>query len=407
MSTFSSIPEALSDIKSGKLIILIDNPDRENEGDFFMPAETATADKVNFMLSRGRGLVCVALDNKQAGRLALSPMVPLHLNTESTRVNFATSVNAKQGIGSGVSAFDRAETIRVLANPAATPADITKPGHIFPLIAHPGGLMARQGHTEAAVTLSRLSGYQPAGVICEILREDGKMARLPDLIKIAKELQVRLVSIADLQQYVKSHPLENVPQSSVVRTATAQLPTSYATFDMHVFRSLNDGFEHSALTLGKLSAPALTRVHSQCVTGDTFGSLLCDCGEQLHLSLRLIAERGSGVLLYLNQEGRGIGLTAKIQAYAKQRTGLDTVQANLALGFAADQRDYRVAADMLHELGITDIELLSNNPAKTSALEAYDIRVSKRIPLEIKPNSYNRTYLSTKKQKLGHQLDLV
>jgi len=407
MTAFSSIPEALEDIAQGKLIILIDNPDRENEGDFFMSAEAATPEKVNFMLHNGRGLVCVALDMQQAQRLALSPMVPIHQNTESTGVNFTVSVNAKDGITSGVSAFDRAKTIQILASPDARPQDITKPGHVFPLIAHPGGLTARQGHTEAAVSLSKLSGYRPAGVVCEILNDDGTMAKLPDLIKIAEKFSLKLVSIADLQSYTKSHPITMPSQSSVVRTATAQLPTKYGTFNMHVFRSTHDGLEHSALVMGDVQQPMLTRVHSQCVTGDTFGSLLCDCGEQLHKSLELIAKRGSGILLYLNQEGRGIGLTAKILAYAKQKAGLDTVQANLALGFAADERNYEVAADMLHDLDINDIELLTNNPDKKSALQKYDIRVSKRLGLETKPNAYNRKYLSTKKQKLGHQLDQV
>jgi 3,4-dihydroxy 2-butanone 4-phosphate synthase/GTP cyclohydrolase II len=407
MGTFSSIPEALEDIKQGKLIILVDNPNRENEGDFFMPAEIATPENVNFMLHNARGLLCVALDMKQAQQLALYPMVPLHQNTESTKVNFTISVNAKHDISSGVSAFDRAKTIAVLANPQSGPQDITKPGHVFPLIAHPGGLAARQGHTEAAVTLSSLGGYRPAGVVCEILNDNGTMAKLPDLIRLAKKFNLKLVSITDLQRYIKSHSIKTTPQNSVVQTAVAELPTKYGTFTMHVFRSAHDGFEHSALVFGDIHQPMLTRVHSQCLTGDTFGSLLCDCGEQLDTSLKLIAKRGSGILLYLNQEGRGIGLTAKIQAYAKQKAGLDTIQANVALGFAADERDYRVAADMLHYFNISDIELLTNNPDKKSALELYDIRVSKRIALETKPNSYNRKYLSTKKQKLGHQLDLV
>jgi len=407
MAAFSSIPEALEDIRLGKLIILVDNPNRENEGDFFMPAETATADKVNFMLHNGRGLVCVALGTGQAARLELTPMVPLQHNTESTKVNFALSVNAKNNISSGVSAFDRAETIRVLARADSRPKDITRPGHVFPLIAHPDGLNARQGHTEAAVALSKLSGYQPAGVICEILNDDGNMARLPDLIAVAKKFGLRIVSIADLQHYVQDHPIKTPKHSSVIQTASAKLPTQYGNFDMHVFRSTDDGCEHSALVLGDIQRPMLTRIHSQCITGDTFGSLLCDCGEQLRLSLQLIAEKRSGVLLYLNQEGRGIGLTAKIQAYAKQKAGLDTVEANLALGFAADERNYQAAADMLHELGISEVDLLTNNPAKKSALETYGVHVNKRLKLETKPNSYNHAYLSTKKQKLGHQLDLV
>jgi 3,4-dihydroxy 2-butanone 4-phosphate synthase/GTP cyclohydrolase II len=407
MNAFSPIPEALEDIKQGKLIILVDDPDRENEGDFFIPAELAAPEKVNFMLHHGRGLVCVAIDMQQAQRLGLSPMVPIHQNTESTKVNFTISVNARRDTTSGISAFDRAKTIAVLADPKAHPSDITKPGHVFPLIAHPGGLNARQGHTEAAVALSTLGGYRPAGVVCEILNEDGTMAKLPDLIQLAKKFGLRIVSISDLKQYTKSHEYALPAQNSVVRTATAELPTTYGTFDMYVFRSMHDGFEHSALVLGDIQSPMLTRVHSQCLTGDTFGSLLCDCGEQLHLSLQRIQEQGSGILLYLNQEGRGIGLTAKIQAYAKQKTGLDTVEANLALGFAPDERDYRVAADILRNLGVSEIELLTNNPDKKSALEAYDIHVSNRVALEIEPTAYNRRYLTTKKQKLGHQLDLV
>jgi 3,4-dihydroxy 2-butanone 4-phosphate synthase/GTP cyclohydrolase II len=407
MTAFSSIPEVLEDIRQGKLVIAVDNPNRENEGDFFMAAELITPQKVNFMAQHGRGLICVAIDNQQAHRLALPLMVPIHQNTENTKASFTISVDAKHGTTTGISAFDRAKTIQVLANPDSQPSDIVRPGHVFPLIAHPNGLVARQGHTEAAVTLSQLAGFQPAGVICEILNENGTMAQLPDLITIAKKFGLRLVSIVELEHYIKDRPLEPTSHSSVTKTASAQLPTQYGTFDMHVFRSMNDGFEHSALMFGDIQSPMLTRVHSQCLTGDTFGSLLCDCGEQLHLSLQLIAKRGSGILLYLNQEGRGIGLTAKIRAYAKQRAGMDTVQANLALGFAADERDYQVAADMLQEFGINDIELLTNNPAKKSALEKYAIRISKRTALEIEPNSYNRKYLSTKKQKLGHQLDLV
>lgn len=407
MSTFSTIPKALEAIHKGKLVILIDNPKRENEGDFFMAAETATAEKVNFMLQQGRGLMCVALDPEQAQRLSLTPMVPLQQNTEITRVNFTVSVNAKEGIGSGVSAFDRATTIRVLADTTARPEDITRPGHVFPLIAHPGGLAVRQGHTEAAVALSSMAGYQPAGVICEILSKDGHMATRTELADIARSFDIPLVSVKDLADYVQQHPLPSKTQSSVIRTASADLPTQYGNFTIHVYRSLLDGLEHSALFLGDITTPTLTRVHSQCLTGDTFGSLLCDCGEQLHQSLQLIRERGNGVLLYLNQEGRGIGLTAKVRAYAKQKAGLDTVEANVALGFAADLRDYQVAADMLQDLGISDIELLTNNPSKKSALEGYGIRVVKRIALETKPNAFNRKYLSTKKKKLGHQLDLV
>jgi 3,4-dihydroxy 2-butanone 4-phosphate synthase/GTP cyclohydrolase II len=407
MTPFATIPEALEDIKQGKLIILVDNPNRENEGDFFMPAELTTPEKVNFMMHHGRGLVCVALEAGQAKRLALSPMIPAYQNTESTKVNFAVSVNARHGTSSGVSAFDRARTIQVLADSQAKPADITKPGHVFPLIAHPEGLAGRQGHTEAAVTLAKLAGSSPAGVVCEILKKDGHMARLPDLIKIAEKFQLKLVSITELERYMETQPITPPRTSSVIRTATAPLPTKYGPFDIYIYRSPHDNSEHTALVLGDIQSPMLTRVHSQCLTGDTLGSLLCDCGEQLRLSLERIQKRGSGVLLYLNQEGRGIGLTNKVKAYAKQKAGLDTVEANLALGFAADERDYVVAADMLHDLGIAEVELLTNNPAKASALETYNIRVAKRLALQTTPTAFNRKYLATKKRKLGHQLDLV
>jgi 3,4-dihydroxy 2-butanone 4-phosphate synthase / GTP cyclohydrolase II len=409
LTPFSAIEEALEDIKQGKLIILVDSPDRENEGDFFMAAQAATPEKVNFMIRHGRGLVCVTLDSQQAKRLGLSPMVPAHQNTESTKINFTISVNAKHGITTGISAFDRAKTIQVLASPESTPEDITKPGHVFPLIAHAGGLAARQGHTEAEIALTTLAGLNPAGVTCEILKNDGRMARMPDLIKIAKKFQLKLVSITDLERYVATHPVAYaaVTGSSVVRTATARLPTKYGVFDIFIYRSLHDDSEHTALILGGIAPSMLTRVHSQCLTGDTLGSLLCDCGEQLQLSLELIRRRGSGVLLYLNQEGRGIGLTNKIRAYAQQAAGLDTVEANLSLGFAADERDYTVAADMLHDLGIGEVELLTNNPVKVSALTSHNIQVSKRTALETKPTALNRKYLTTKKRKLGHQLDLV
>jgi 3,4-dihydroxy 2-butanone 4-phosphate synthase/GTP cyclohydrolase II len=404
---FTSIEIALEAIKKGSLVILIDKPDRENEGDFFIPADLATPEAINFMLSNGRGLLCVALDTEQAQRLVLPPMVPLHQNTETTRVNFTVSVNAKRGISSGVSAFDRAETVQILANPNSGPQDITKPGHVFPLVAHPRGLQARQGHTEAAVALASLGGFHPAGVICEILRSDGMMAKLPDLIALSKTLNIPIVSIADLEEYSKKHHIHQKPQTSVVQTSSAELPTQYGTFNVHIFRSSADGLEHSALIVGDVKTPMLTRIHSQCLTGDTFGSLLCDCGEQLHESMRLIQERGSGILLYLNQEGRGIGLSAKVQAYAKQKAGLDTVEANLALGYAADLRNYQVAADILKTFGIQEIELLTNNPDKECAIEKYGIRVKQRVALEIRPNVFNKKYLVTKKQKLGHQLDLV
>lgn len=408
MSAFSPIADVLEDIKSGKLIILVDDPDRENEGDFFIPAVCVTPETVNFMLLHGRGLLCVALDMQQAQRLGLSPMVPLHQNTESTKVNFAVSVNAKHGITSGISAFDRAQTIAVLARPDSRPEDITKPGHVFPLIADPGGLIARQGHTEAAVSLVALGGYPPAGVVCEILNDDGTMAKLPDLINIAQKFDLKIASIADLKAYIKSHPIIMSAQSSVVETATAQLPTTHGTFDIHVFRSIYDGFEHSALVFGNVgSVPVLTRVHSQCLTGDTLTSLRCDCNAQLHQSMELIKANGSGVILYLNQEGRGIGLSNKIKAYALQDQGYDTVEANHLLGLPTDARNYTVAADMLRDLGIGSIDLLTNNPEKEVQLRNLGVQIHAIVPLETLPNQANIDYLKTKKLKLGHRFTSI
>jgi 3,4-dihydroxy 2-butanone 4-phosphate synthase/GTP cyclohydrolase II len=397
----------LKDIKSGKIIILVDNPERENEGDFFVPADLITPEKVNFMLHKGRGILCVAINQSKAHSLGLTSMVPLRRNTETTKVNFAVSVNAKNATTSGVSAFDRAKTIEVLANPKSTEEDITKPGHVFPLISDPGGLAKRQGHTEAAVTLSELTGFSPAGVICEILNTDGTMATMPDLISLAKTNNMKIASISDLESYIKSHPIKTVKSSSVIQTATSKLQTTHGESTIKIFRSIYDGLEHSVLIFGNPKKPVLTRLHSQCVTGDTFGSLYCDCGEQLKMSLERIKEHGSGVLLYLNQEGRGIGLSAKINAYAKQQAGLDTVQANIALGFEADERDYSVASDILKEIGVHDINLLTNNPLKTSSLKSHGITIHKRIPLESKPTKINRAYLETKKNKMGHQLEML
>ena len=407
MSAFSSIPEVITDIQSGKLVILVDNPDRENEGDFFIPADNISHDTVNFMLHNGRGILCVAITQNQAHKLGLASMIPRIKNTESTGVNFSVSVNARSGITSGVSTKDRTKTIQVIGDPNASSSDITKPGHVFPLIAHPLGLEARQGHTEAAVTLAAVSGYNPAGVICEILNSDGTMAKLPDLVKLAATHNLKIASIGDLETYIKEHPLPVTHQYSVIRTASAELPTTFGTFNIHVYRSVYDGLEHSVLVYGTPKNPVLTRVHSQCLTGDTFGSQLCDCGDQFRASLKTIQENGSGVVLYLNQEGRGIGLSAKVQAYAKQKSGLDTVEANLALGFKADERDYSVAADILKDLGISEILLLTNNPEKQSALNELGITIKKRIPLQTVPTDINRRYLKTKKIKLGHQLDNV
>lgn len=407
MKPFSRVQEALEDIRNGKFVILVDDPGRENEGDFLIPAEFATPEKVNFMITEGKGLLCVAMDGASASRLAIPLMVSSHENTESTKVNFGVSVNAARGIASGISAYDRAKTIQTLANPRSKSTDITRPGHIFPLVADDGGLRARQGHTEAAVALLRLAGLNPAGALCEILKENGRMARVPDLRKIAEKFGIRLLAITDLIRYIRAHPLPLGNSPSVVRTASAPLPTKHGKFQLFVYQSPIDKREHAALLLGKSVSPMLARIHSQCLTGDTLGSLTCDCGEQLQMSFEMIQRAGSGVLLYLNQEGRGIGLSNKIKAYAHQRRGLDTVEANRILGFAPDLRDYRIAAGMLHDLGIREITLLTNNPGKIKALEANGIRVVKRLPLETVPTADNYRYLATKKRKLGHRLNSV
>ncbi len=407
MKTLSSVPSALTALTQGKIVILVDDPGRENEGDFFMLADSATSANVNFMVTHGRGLLCVAIESAQARRLALPLMVPSYENTETTQVNFGVSVNATRGITSGISAHDRAKTIRILANAKATAKDITRPGHVFPLIAHEGGLRARQGHTEAAVALAKLSGTGTAGVLCEILKENGRMARMPDLLALAARHNLPILAISDVIRYLRTHSLEQSRLPSVVREASARLPTRYGEFDIHVFRSHLDKREHVALVLGKVTAPMLIRVHSKCLTGDTLGSLTCDCGEQLRMSFELIQKAGSGALLYLDQEGRGIGLVNKIKAYAHQAHGMDTIQANKALGLVPDMREYSAAADILRDLGIQSIALLTNSPEKVKGLKREGIRVERRVPLETTPTDMNRGYLSTKKRKFGHRLRAV
>jgi 3,4-dihydroxy 2-butanone 4-phosphate synthase / GTP cyclohydrolase II len=407
MSPFVSVKEAIKQIKKGGFVIIGDDPNRENEGDFFIPAQTATPEKINFMLKEARGLLCVPMEKRQAAQLNLPLMVPPHENTEITKINFGISVNGKKKVGSGISAFDRAATIKILANPKSHPADITRPGHVFPLIAHEGGLKARRGQTEGAVLLAKLAGFSPVGVLCEILKANGHMARLPDLVKVSNKFNIPIVTIADLAEYQNDDNSSSAKYSSVVKTASSLLPTVYGKFQILVYRSVTDNLEHVALVMGKIKAQMLVRIHSQCLTGDTLGSLTCDCGQQLKKSLELIKKAKSGVLLYLNQEGRGIGLTNKIKAYAKQNLGMDTVEANQDLGFGSDERDYKIAADILKDLKIQNISLLTNNPDKVHGLQTHGIKVLKQLPLEIKPNTTSRKYLSTKKMKLGHNLNLV
>lgn len=402
---FLEIPEALEQLKLGKMLILVDHPERENEGDFFFPASIATAEKVNTAIKLGGGILCVALSQETALRLDLGLMVAPSENTEQTGVNFAVSVNAKKGITSGVSAFDRAKTIKILGSKNSQPKDLTKPGHIFPLIANSGGILKRQGHTEAAVELAALAGFSPAGVLCEILNKEGKMASREELITLAKKMDIGVISIGNLKDYIKNHKIQK-SEKSIIKTASSKLPTRYGNFTISVYKSIIDNKEHVALRLGdKLNSPVLTRIHSQCLTGDTLFSEKCDCGEQLRLSLKKINEKGEGILIYLNQEGRGIGLTNKIKAYALQEKGLDTVEANEALGLPVDGRDFKTAFEILNDLGIKQINLLTNNPEKISQLEKSGISVKNQIPISIKPNPVNKDYLLTKKIKLGHTID--
>lgn len=402
---FSPIPEALADIKKGKMIIIIDDPKRENEGDFFVPAEKITPEHILTMIRYGGGLVCTAMTQEQAQRLHLPLMVNAEENTEKTKVNFTYSVNAKKGITTGVSAFDRAKTIQILANPKSKPTDIVMPGHVPGLVAKQKGLLERKGHTEAAVNLAQLAGFLPAGVLCEIVGKDGQMAKQDELFALAQKLDIKIITIHDLATYLKSHPLpkkETVP--SVKKTATSMLPTKYGTFQINVYKSILDNREDVVLVKGELKKePVLTRIHSKCFTGDTFFSLKCDCGEQLSTSMQMIGEKG-GVLVYLDQEGRGIGLSQKILAYALQEKGFDTVEANHELGLPTDSRDYLVAAEILRDLKIKKITLLTNNPDKIEQMEKNGITVVERIAVETVPNKTNRSYLVVKKQKLGHTL---
>lgn len=400
--------EAIKEAKKGRMLIVVDSPKRENEADFYVPAGAAAPARINTMLKYGGGLVCAALTEEQARRLGLPLMVPLLENAEKTRVNFTVSVNAKKGVTTGVSAHDRARTIRILADPRSSPADIVKPGHVFGLVARSGGLLEREGHTEAAVDLARLAGLSPSGVLCEIVGANGRMAKRREIMRLSKKLKIKVVAIRDIARYLKTHPLPSLPVSrNVALVSSSNLPTRHGKFAIRVYKDGMNNLEHVALLYGEVlgaPGPALVRVHSRCLTGDTFGSLRCDCQEQLHKSMRLIKEAGSGVVIYLDQEGRGIGLGNKIKAYALQDEGYDTVEANYELGFPADARVYEAAAAILKELKIKEIKLLTNNPEKENQLSALDIKVIECVPLEVGRNAINEGYLSTKKQKLGHRL---
>lgn len=406
MNYFTNIPAALEGIKQGRMLIIVDNPNRENEGDFYIPAEKLTPQHIITMIRWGGGLICCAITSLQAARLNLPLMVSPSENREKTGVNFTVSVNAKRGVRTGVSAYERTRTIKVLVNPASNANDLVRPGHILGLVAHNRGVLSRGGHTEAAVDLARLAGFSPAGVLCEIVGKQGEMAKMPELIKLSKKLNIKMVSIKDLVKFLKVNPLKGLESKAIIKTASSTLPTKYGDFNLRVYRSFADNKEHLSLTKGTIKDTHLVRIHSQCLTGDTFFSLKCDCNEQLHQSLKMIAKKG-GVILYLNQEGRGVGLSNKINAYSLQERGADTVDANLHLGLPADARDYSVACEILRDLGIKAVNLLTNNPEKKKALEKFGIKVEKMIPLEGSPNKFNKPYLLAKKSKLGHILTKV
>lgn len=397
---FADIPSAIRDIKKGKIVIVVDDPSRENEGDFVCAAEKVTPEIINFMAKYGRGLICLPIVGERLDQLKIEQMV--ENPTEIKEANFTVSVDAKKGITTGISAYDRALTIKTVLNPKTKPEDLIKPGHIFPLRYREGGVLVRAGHTEAAVDLAKLAGLYPAGVICEIMNEDGTMARLPQLIKIAKKFRLKIITIADLIEYRRRN------EKLVKKLFNVELPTKFGDFDLHLYEDIVTGEHHIALVKGNVEGKknVLVRVHSSCTTGDIFHSLRCDCGDQLEKSLQIISEKGQGVFLYMHQEGRGIGLKNKIHAYKLQEKGLDTVEANIKLGFPPDLRDYGIGAQILADLGLSTIQLLTNNPKKIVGLSGYGLKVTKRIPIEIPPTKSNKKYLETKKIKLGHLLKI-
>ena len=396
----SSIAEAIKDIKAGKFVIIVDDEDRENEGDLALAAEKTTTEAVNFMAKHARGLICLPVIGKRLDELGIPQMVGQ--NTSKFSTAFTVSVDAKYGTTTGISAADRAQTIKVMVDPATKPDDLVRPGHIFPLRAREGGVLVRAGQTEAIVDLAKLAGLYPAGVICEIMNEDGTMARLPQLEAISDKFSIKIITVADLIAYRRR------TEKLIHRIAEAKLPTRYGEFAAIAYKSDIDPDEHLALVMGDISTkePVLVRVHSECLTGDVFGSLRCDCGDQIALAMENIANEGRGVFLYMRQEGRGIGFHNKIRAYALQDEGLDTVEANLSLGFPSDPRDYGIGAQILAELGLHQIRLLTNNPQKRVGLEGYGLEVVETIPIVTTPNPYNRDYLETKKKKLGHRLEI-
>jgi 3,4-dihydroxy 2-butanone 4-phosphate synthase/GTP cyclohydrolase II len=396
--TFDSITEVIADVRRGKMVIVVDDADRENEGDLIMAAQHVTPAAINFMAKHGRGLICVPTTSERLQQLGIERMV--RQNREVFTTDFQVSVDAARGISTGISAGDRAATIKIMAEPTAVPNDLVQPGHVFPLRARPGGVLQRAGHTEGAVDLTVLAGCRPIGVICEIMNDDGTMARLPELLKFARRHRLKLCTMADLIEHRRTR------EKLVERIEVVKLPTDYGEFDLYLYRSKLDDHHHLALVRGEVAGKTgvLVRVHSECLTGDVFGSRRCDCGPQLHSAMRQVAEAGSGVIVYMRQEGRGIGLAPKIKAYKLQEQGLDTVEANQKLGYGMDLREYGLGAQILADLGLRKIRLLTNNPKKIIGLEGYGLEIMQQVPIKISPNPHNARYLKTKQQKMGHLL---
>jgi len=397
---FNTTKEIISDIKKGKMIIVVDDKDRENEGDLVINASKVKPSDINFMAKHGRGLICVPMEEKNLTRLKLGPMC--NDNSDPLCTDWQISVDAKKGVTTGISAYDRSKTIRLLANPKTKPSDLVKPGHIFPLRAKKGGILVRAGHTESSVDLMRLAKMPSTAVICEIINDDGKMARMPELKKFAKEHNLKIYSIAQLIQHRRK------TEKLIKKISQTIIPTKFGNFKVVTYKDEIENKHHLAFVMGKVNKnPTLVRVHSECLTGDVFGSLRCDCGNQLKSAMQVISKAKKGVLLYMRQEGRGIGLAEKMRAYKLQDKGLDTVEANHALGFKADLRDYGIGAQILSDLGLKKIKLLTNNPRKIAGLNGYGLEVVKRLPIETKPHKKNIKYLKTKKQKLGHKLETI
>jgi 3,4-dihydroxy 2-butanone 4-phosphate synthase/GTP cyclohydrolase II len=393
-----SVDAVVRDVRAGRPVIVVDDAERENEGDLVLAAEKATAESINFMMRFGRGLICAPITTERAARLGLNRMVLD--NRESFKTDFTVSVDGTHGVTTGISAEDRAKTIRLLGSAKSLPGDLVQPGHIFPLRAKAGGVLQRSGHTEAAVDLARLAGLDPSGVLCEIVKDDGTMARLPDLLRFKKKHKLKLCTILDLIEYRRRR------EKLIELEQRVKLPTDYGTFDLLLYRATMNQEHHLALVKGDVSdgRPVLVRVHSECLTGDVFSSRRCDCGSQLHTALRQIEQEGRGILLYMRQEGRGIGLAAKIHAYKLQEDGFDTVQANLKLGFPSDLREYGLGAQILFDLGVRQLRLLTNNPKKVVGLAGYGLKIVETVPIRIEANTHNKAYLRTKRTKMGHKL---